>query len=282
MSLSRFERTLGLSIPNRNLRLALCRHKSILPASASHAKYGYAQDTLAIFGDRLVNTAAQKACKKGLFEHLPKDKVNSNEYMYHYVWDSGLARFLQIDSNRDLKPKTLYHAYGTYFEAIVAAIYYCHGYNVLDKFLEDYFVDLTLYTYLSRRRKKVAKHQAYRNLEYAQAVLNTPGTAYRLLKSVVEDHFGESLEVVSLNYTVEEKAHVRLDFELPDLSGGVTQNFSFNGKGITYKQALEAGAKRALRKIEALYVNYARAIEASATRTRAEDQIQQLRVLTKP
>ena len=279
MSLTRFERTLGLSIPNRNLRLAVCRHKSVLATSASHAKYGYAQDTLAVFGDRLVNTAAQRTQQKGLFEHLPKDKINSNEYMYHYVWDSGLARFLQIDTTQYSKPKALYHQYGTYFEAIVAALYYCHGFQVLEKFLDAYFVDLTLYAYLSRRRKKVAKHQAYRNLEYAQAVLDTSGTAYHLLKSVVEDHFCESLEVVSLNYTVEEQAHVRLDFELPDL-GGTAQKYSFSGKGATYKQALEAGAKRALRRIETLYVNYARAIETSTVRVRAEDQIRQLRVLT--
>ena len=278
MSTTRFEQILGLTIPNRKLRLAVCRHKSVLATSASHAKYGYAQDTLAIFGDRLVNAAAQKAQKAGLFIGLPNCDINSNEYMYHYVWDTGLVKFLHINIDKITKRKSLYRHYGTYFEALVAAIYYCHGFGVMDGFLHRYFVDMTLYAYLSRR-KKSAKHQAHRNLDYAQAVLDTPGTAYHLLKSVVEDHFCETLIVVTLNRTTEERASLRLDFELPDLSGESAQKYSVTAKGDTYKRALEAGARRALRNIETLYVNYARAVESSAARSRAESQIQQLRVL---
>jgi dsRNA-specific ribonuclease len=147
---TKFEETLGIAIPDRKLRVAICNHKSIIHPIEAINRLGYEQESLASLGDRLISLAVHNYNILNKSQKIKNSLVESNRYMYYFVQDTGLAKFCNIDKDCEVI-KTIYHEYGTFFEAIIGGLYLSHGFNVVKDYLLYYFDEMSISIFLEKK-----------------------------------------------------------------------------------------------------------------------------------
>jgi dsRNA-specific ribonuclease len=247
--MSLFEQALCLDLQNPKLVAAVCRHETIVDRMTALRRYGHEQNLLALLGDRLVSevfkkqTSAYKNQQVCEINSTPAPNSNclSNKYMYHYVHDHGLAKFLYIDTT-NFSRKMLYHEYGTFFEAIVAAIYMQKGFKVMEQWCNNYFEEMSIFAQL----------EPIFSVEQALYKLNRDNSKYIELKTLVQRHFGCHLSVERIKknqdgYTVE------VTFPMPNIRRNTLMRNVHTANRSQLTDAIEGACTNALKNLEQTY-----------------------------
>lgn len=238
---TRLERTLGFTFATPDLRRAACCHQSIYSVLEALERYGFDQESLALYGDRLAANFLSKYRREYPEQLLYPAKFLSNHYMAHYVHDQDWTRHLRYRFDPDSKKAE--HEFGTFFEALLAARYLSVGFERSYRFFEGYVRDMTTFEYYER---------AHSVNYWSKWLRSEAGTNLSRLQRVLSKHSPKkTIKTVRLTRT----GHaIKLTFTLPNFSGCLEER-DYIGCGQALPQAIEKAAAKALREMERSYLH---------------------------
>lgn len=236
---AKFEEAIGYKFKNRKLRLAICRHKSVVPLETALERYDFDQESPALLGDRMLKNVINIKGESDIYTAFPSQMIQTNKFMYHYVWDMGWVDYLHIVPVFKNK-KDMYHEYGTFFEAIGAGIYLEYGYKEFEKFALRYAYDMSPMVYMLGKT----------DLLYILKCLNKPEFCYFELSSLMKLVFGEKVKVNKLSET---PYGVELVIKIPPFGRSKKEARKYVRSLKSLSLSVEEAAKKALSEIEEDY-----------------------------
>lgn len=226
-------------ITKTNLIRAICRHKSYLDKHIAISRYKYEQESLASLGDKLIAFAAKEYCAENKYNKSLANILNSNECMYYFVQDIGLAQYLLYDKSR-MNRKRIQHTFGTFFEAIVAGIYVEYGWDKVKNYiLQDYIHELSI----------VIKILTNKNLQSALHFLYDNQSDYRTLKLLIEKTMHSSIKI-SEKKDCDDRITIVLKCILPKPFLTSSNPLIITIQGYNYIEMIENISKQCLKKIK--------------------------------
>lgn len=241
-----FEQKLGYELPNVKLRTAIKTHKSVIPPRYAMLKYGYSQQSLAYYGDRLLHDAVTLIKEAGDIDRELVDAISANKFMYYYLCDFELVQFFNITQTLESEKNT-HHEYGTFFEAIIAGIYLTHGYHQFLKFVVHYITEMSIVSKLHYNDLKV------NNLHYVLADLKRDGTKYFLLCNLVRKVFKRKFDIVQPKKSKPGNRRITLNITVPDIGSNTVTNKSYKSQAKTLHEAVEEVARQTLEDIDPIH-----------------------------
>ena len=178
------EDTIGIDFKNENLRSAVLTHKSNLPVDQALERYGYCQQHLALLGDTFLHNFVHNDPR-----FKPQHRfLESNFMMYLWIKSMGLETTLELGDS-PLNFVQYIKAYGSYFEAIVYAIWITKGRDEAKKFiLESYLTRFDLLHLLQMKYDSAKKsldngHSFFSSLFYKVGEMHNQSINFRAQKN---------------------------------------------------------------------------------------------------
>lgn len=187
-----FEILIGYTFTNTKLSLASRKHLSLLSKKDAQNKYSISQHELATIGDKLVDVYFRKLLlsQDGGFEQSHYKHLVQNSSMRQYLFHIGLNAYLQLGNWELCKHETYDHMYGTFFEAIVGAIYLDSNAENAEKFIQLY-VDRFLNVLNTQKHFRSATSLEKSTIYLDNLIINQ----WKLIRKKYKKHTGKVLKI---------------------------------------------------------------------------------------